>query len=601
MRAPQKPALKGAGRSFPARSAGLIVLVVFCVALLCIADPRIAPAPNSKAPQTDLPAATENSTKTPPTGFPAAPAASRDTPLPAGADPLPAARPQAAVNAALASSAQGSTPDRAGTGLDAAVQTPPDARGMDILSVLRSADHKAAPASAGVRGAPAEDSPAPRLPFSCAADADRFNLLKMGEDGPTLLVIGGIQGDEPGGFSAAALLASRYRIRKGSVWVVPDLNFPSILQRSRGLFGDMNRKFASLAPSDPEYDTVARIKSILLDSEVDLILNLHDGSGFYRPTWEGPLHNPKRWGQSLIIDQEKMSTPPFLLQETAGQVKVEVNRALLNPEHRYHIHNTLTPLGNAEMEKTLSWFSVRNGKPAFGIEASKEFSTEYRSYYHLNVVEAFMRRMGIEFDRDFPLTPEGVLRALNSELILTAFNDRLVLLLDNARPLLTHIPFPRKEINGFRSSKPLLTLVRDATGWRVAYGNRTLTRIQPEYMDFDESLHAFDLLADGHRRKVAPGEIVRVAGTFQVDVPAGYRVNAIGAQKEIRGSEAGMRLRRQDFLPRFSVDKNASVYRIEVYRGKAFVGMFLVDFDRAPVPRRDPMTAVAGPESALGR
>jgi hypothetical protein len=472
--------------------------------------------------------------------------------------------------------------------------------------VLRPASDRAGQDTAvsalpGARAAPAEGPPPPRLPFRSAGDADRFNLLKMGEEGPTLLVIGGIQGDEPGGFSAAALLASRYRIHKGGVWVVPDLNFPSILQRSRGVFGDMNRKFASLAPSDPEYDTIARIKSILLDSEVDLVLNLHDGSGFYRPTWEGPLHNPKRWGQSLIIDQDKMSAPPFLLQETAGHVELEVNRALLHPGHRYHIHNTLTPLGNAEMEKTLSWFSVRNGKPAFGIEASKEFSTEYRSYYHLNVVEAFMRRMGIEFDRDFPLTPEGVLRALNSDLVLTAFNDKLVLLLDNARPLLTRIPFPRKEINGLRSSKPLLTLVRDEEGWRVAYGNRTLTRIQPEYMDFDDSLDAFDLLADGRRRKVAPGEIVRVAGAFQVDVPAGCRVNAIGAQKEVRGSEAGVRLRRQDFIPRFSVDKNASVYRIEVYRGKAFAGMFLVDFGRAPDPPRDPMTATAGPESELGR
>ncbi|MDR2123777.1 MAG: deacylase [Desulfovibrio sp.] len=557
MRAPQMPAQKGAGRSFPARTAGLIIPVVLCAVLLGITGPRLNPAPRSESPSSGPPAVTNTS-----------------------ADTLRSSLPAVVDNRADPS--RGSPPAAEDNSEDPLRGSPP------VVTEKRA-------------GSPAEDPPAPRLPFSRAGDAGRFNLLKMGDEGPTLLIIGGIQGDEPGGFSAAALLASHYRIRKGSMWVVPDLNFPSILQRSRGLFGDMNRKFASLAPSDPEYDTIARIKSILLDSEVDLILNLHDGSGFYRPTWEGPLHNPKRWGQSLIIDQEKMSAPPFLLQETAGQVEVEVNRALLHPEHRYHIHNTLTPLGNAEMEKTLSWFSVRNGKPAFGIEASKEFNTQYRCYYHLNVVESFMRRMGIDFERDFPLTPEGVLRALNSDLVLTAFNDRLVLLLDNARPLLTRIPFPRKEINGLRSSKPLLALVRDAAGWRVAYGNRTLTRIQPEYMDFDESLSTFDLLSDGRRRKAAPGDIVRVAGAFQVDVPAGYRVNAIGAQKEIRGSEAGMRLRRQDFLPRFSVDKNASVYRVEVYRGKAFAGMFLVDFGRAPEPGLDPMTAVDGPESALGR
>ncbi|MDR1946917.1 MAG: deacylase [Desulfovibrio sp.] len=488
-------------------------------------------------------------------------------------------------------------------GSEEIVETPfPDPQKSAEEEPYPAPGHEAAPASRTEEKTADAEKPAPRLrlPFTPAADSELFNLLKMGEEGPTLLVIGGIQGDEPGGFSAASLLASRYRIRKGGVWVVPDLNFPSILRRSRGLFGDMNRKFASLAPSDPEYGTVARIKSILLDSEVDIILNLHDGSGFYRPTWEGPLHNPKRWGQSLIIDQEKMSVPPFLLQETAGHVEVEVNRALLNPGHRYHTHNTLTALGNTEMEKTLSWFSVRNGKPAFGIEASKEFSTEYRCYYHLNVVEAFMRRMGIEYERDFPLTPAGVLRALNSDIALAAFNDRVVLLLDNVRPVLTRIPFPKTGVRGVRSSKPLLALVRDGEEWRVAYGNRTLTRIQPEYMDFDESLNEFELILDGRPDKAAPGDVVRVRGHFQVNVPAGFRVNAIGAQKEIRGSEAGMLLRRKDFLPRFSMDKNASLYRVEIYRGKAFVGMFLVDFGRAPDPRRDPMTAVNGPESALG-
>ncbi|MDR2605293.1 MAG: deacylase [Desulfovibrio sp.] len=611
MRAPQKPALKRAGRFFPARTAGLIVPAVLCAVVVCIAVLRYAPGPFPEPPRHDLQAA----------GTDTLPAANTDAPSAAG--------PEATANNTVPSPAQGAAPDRAGAGENAAARSSASAHGpqanleraqsRDIPQAsapgtqARQADddgtHQASAGAHGTTASPlqnlppaaSENAPAARLPFNCTVDAGRFNLLKMGEEGPTLLVIGGIQGDEPGGFSAAALLASHYRIHKGSVWVVPDLNFPSILQRSRGLFGDMNRKFAALAPSDPEYDTIARIKSILLDSDVDLILNLHDGSGFYRPTWEGPLHNPKRWGQSLIIDQEKMSVPPFLLQETAGHVEVEVNRALLHPGHRYYIHNTLTALGNTEMEKTLSWFSVSNGKPAFGIEASKEFTTEYRSYYHLNVVEAFMRRMGIAFDRDFPLTPEGVLRALNSDLILTAFNDRLVLLLDNVRPVLTRIPFPHRGSRGFRSSKPLLAPVQDGEGWRVAYGNRTLTRIQPEYMEFDESPASFDLLVDGRRRKVSPGEIVRVAGTFQVDVPAGCRVNAIGAQKEVRGSEAGVRLRRQDFMPRFSMDKDAFVYRIEVYRGKAFAGMFLVDFGRAPDPRRDPMTAVAGPESALGR
>ena len=58
-----------------------------------------------------------------------------------------------------------------------------------------------------------------------------FTLHRLGEDQtPGVLVVGGIQGDEPGGFSAATLLITHYRIKKGTVWVVPNLNFPSIIQ-----------------------------------------------------------------------------------------------------------------------------------------------------------------------------------------------------------------------------------------------------------------------------------------------------------------------------------------------------------------------------------
>ena len=139
-----------------------------------------------------------------------------------------------------------------------------------------------------------------------------FTLTAHGSgEGPTVLIVGGIQGDEPGGFSAAALLATHYRYDGGTVLVIPNLNFPSIIKRSRGLHGDMNRKFAALRENDPEYATVRRLQSIITRPEIDLVLNLHDGSGFYRPAWESPTHNPGRWGQSVIIDQEELPGAAF--------------------------------------------------------------------------------------------------------------------------------------------------------------------------------------------------------------------------------------------------------------------------------------------------
>ena len=441
----------------------------------------------------------------------------------------------------------------------------------------------------------------PALPFAPSLSSLTWHKLGNGK-GPTLLIVGGIQGDEPGGFSAASLIASQYTITNGSVWVVPGLNLRSILQRDRGLFGDMNRKFAAIDPDDPEYELVSQIKALILSKEVKIVLNLHDGSGFYRPAHEDNLRNPGRWGQSLIIDQDTMDAPAFNLAALAREVESEVNQTVLEPAHRYHIHNTRTGEGNVAMSKTLSWFAVRNGKPAFGVEASKEFGTESRTYYHLQVIEAFMRRLGIDYEREFPLDPKGVLAALNSNLKMAAYDNRLVLDLENARPALNMVPFKKGAPPDVRATKPLLTLVPDKAqnNWRVAYGNRTLTRVTPEFMEFDDSLDSIAMVLDGEARTVRLGEIITVNDSFLVKGQQGVRVNAIGAQKEVNGTEADVKLAHKDFLPRFSVDKGATTYRVEMYKDKAFAGMVLVRFGRENTVSDEALTATGGPESALG-
>jgi predicted deacylase len=164
-----------------------------------------------------------------------------------------------------------------------------------------------------------------------------FTLHKLdsGKPGKTLLVVGGIQGDEPGGYTTAALIISHYRITSGSVWVVPNLNFPSIIQNSRGIYGDMNRKFEDLDPSDPEYATIAKIKKIITDERVDLIAHLHDGSGFYRPERRDALHGPERWGQCVVIDEERTDEPRYLeLAAMASRVVETGQRGALRPRAR---------------------------------------------------------------------------------------------------------------------------------------------------------------------------------------------------------------------------------------------------------------------------
>lgn len=410
-----------------------------------------------------------------------------------------------------------------------------------------------------------------------------FSLHKLGSDadGPTILVVGGIQGDEPGGFSAAGMLVSHYKITKGNVWVVPNLNFLSIIKSSRGSYGDMNRKFATLDKNDPDYSSVQRIKEIIRNDKVDMVLNLHDGSGFYSPTYIDKLHNPRYWGQCVIIDQEAIKHPKFGDLNSMAKIAVKkANAELLKESDKLHLKNTHTREGDHEMEKSLTYYAIRHGKPAFGIEASKSFMTPTRTYYHLSVLESFLKQAGIEFSRDFDLDPRSIKQAMFSQVKLAMYGGKLQLELDNVRKYLNYVPMNKNLANKFEASKPLLTMVDAPNGYKVYYGNRNLTNLSPQFFEFDDSLSSLQLTVDGRTQEVAMGTIIDVGSHFSVNSLKGYRFNIIGYVAPNKGAESDVLVRKKDLVKRFSLDKGGRVYRVEAYRGEKFSGMVLVRFTK---------------------
>ncbi len=418
---------------------------------------------------------------------------------------------------------------------------------------------------------------------------------KQGEKpGTTLLVVGGIQGDEPGGFNAAALLVSHYRIEQGNLWVVPNLNFPSIIKRSRGIHGDMNRKFDILPKNDPEYHQVTRIKKIITAPQVDLVLNLHDGSGFYRDRYIDRLHNQKRWGQSCIIDQSKLPGSRFgNLEELTRNTVAKVNAKAIKPAHRFRLKNTRTNRGDKEMQRTLTYYAVRNNKPAFGIEASKSFPTHIRAYYHLTALEAYMEQVGLRFSRDFALTPEGVKQALKENVMVSFANGRIKLELNNLRPTINYFPLQKNSRVQFNSNNPLVAVIPYTRRYRIHYGNNRLAFLKPQYFEYDQSLDSIEMQIDGKRKQVEFGSIVPVSKDFLVRKQPGYRVNVIGFSRRGRTNESNLKISKAQIANRFSVDKGGKLFRVEVYRKNLFSGMVLVDFRQQNKIKEPLVTQVA--------
>ncbi len=221
------------------------------------------------------------------------------------------------------------------------------------------------------------------------------------EPGATMMIIGGIQGDEPGGYLAADLYAD-ILLEHGNLIVVPRANFLSIRKQQRGVNGDMNRKFSD-SSSNLDYDSriVEIIKSHL--SRCDVLLNLHEGSGFYNPEYVSDDHNPMRYGQSSIIDAATYTGPDSVVVNLAGpaeRVIAEINRNIRDPEHHFHLNNHNTFSGetlHAEQRgsatfNALALFSI----PGFGIETSKSITSNVTKVkYQTLAINAFMREYGI--------------------------------------------------------------------------------------------------------------------------------------------------------------------------------------------------------------
>jgi len=215
--------------------------------------------------------------------------------------------------------------------------------------------------------------------------------------GPTVMVQGGIQGDEPTGFLSAQLLAES-RVLKGNLIVVPRANIPSIHAHQRSVNVDMNRRF------DRDYnqcyeDRLARAVRFLL-SQSSALIHLHEGTGFYDPVYVSPQRNPQRWGQSVIIDasvHERLD-----LARLVGAALAEINAAVKERDLQFKLFNTRTfePDSRyaAEMRKSLTFYALANlNIPAMAVEVSKDIGAlGWKVKHQVYATSVLLRHCGVE-------------------------------------------------------------------------------------------------------------------------------------------------------------------------------------------------------------
>lgn len=223
------------------------------------------------------------------------------------------------------------------------------------------------------------------------------------EKGPTLLVFGGIHGDEKAGYLAAERYA-RIALDRGNLIVAPRLNAVAISRGKRqGLGGDMNRLFdmpENMSRRNPDAKVVELAKSLI--HRADYVLNLHQAYDFYAHKWISRQRNPSKWGQCNVIDApiyrlrngEKLEPGNF-----AQKVARRSNGRIRNADYHFLVNNTDTAVRNSrhkEQRGSLTYYAMtKQHKIALGVEATKNCSLPEAIAFLTIAVNSAMEEAGI--------------------------------------------------------------------------------------------------------------------------------------------------------------------------------------------------------------
>ncbi len=440
--------------------------------------------------------------------------------------------------------------------------------------------------------------------------------------GKTLMLIGGIQGDEPGGFLSVDHYAD-ISLAKGNLVVVPRANFRSIILKRRKINEDMNRKFAEDLKTNYETKIVAILKRLIMES--DCLLNLHDGSGFFSEKWESSDRNPKRYGQSIIADAEVFVNPKtgqtVYLGEMAKSVAEEINKHIENRRHHFRFNNHRTSEKSSihkEQRKSATYYALNTGGiPAFGIETSKSLPLATKVRHHNLAINAFMDRMGI-----VPETPGINLDRPKLRYLVVSINDALPVVVKNNQVLyvksgdairISHIEANYErgltaDIIGYGSfsdlrkkltiKAPTKVVVRKdyypcgsiniliaetreiaSRGVFVADGQVPVPKLKSFKIKINGNQYIFNNFEHVTVLKGDAFEIINVISDFKE--PAGRIVNFkgfVGDSKNNTGEDRGYVIKiDKDLWKRYSLNKKGRTYQIVVKYFNNVVGKLFID------------------------
>ncbi len=453
---------------------------------------------------------------------------------------------------------------------------------------------------------------------------NELNVYKIygKKPGKTLMLIGGIQGNEPGGFLSADLYTDM-SLKKGNLIVVPRANFYSILRNHRGPRGDMNRKFTYADNNNGMQDKIVNILKKLIQ-ESDYLLNLHDGAGYYNPKYIDKWRNPLRFGQSIIIDYRKYNIPKTKkvldLAKMAQKVIDEINPQIPNGLYKFHLNCTDTGQADSphkEQRKSATYYALtKHNIPSFGIETSKFLpKINLKVHYHNIIINSFMELFSIipEIPSYAPKNPllKYLVISINGNTPIVVNNNQAINLEAMDSINISHI-----EANYERGLSIDILKYGDLNDYRKDFiiSKNTSIVVRKDNLKFAEIsikisktrsidgpnwgekkiIKYFIVATNGHRILISDGEtlnLVKGDTITLIDVLSSNFDSSemiinfkgfVGNRKKNTGEDRGYKINTgRDLIKRFSIKKQGKLYEVIASMKGKKLGKFFVQLKPA--------------------